>query len=157
MSMPTNSNDALQTLASTLDRPMGTFGVQSSHGHSASVPISVYRELADELQTTQTTIRTLEAQNQLLREQYHQLQSDVEQVIQATQQLRQTAANHQAGAVWDSSPISTPAALLDSSSSAGQFQHVMPPLQAGEAANATPQRLTQERRSEEISGWWLAM
>lgn len=54
-----------------------------------SVPLSVYRELAKELQVTQHRVDRLELQNQQLLEQNKQLRQQIEQVIEATQKLQQ--------------------------------------------------------------------
>ena len=56
---------------------------------SPSVPISVYRELAAELQSTQAQMETLKAQNQQLVKQNQQLRQEVEKVVQSAQHLQQ--------------------------------------------------------------------
>jgi cell division protein FtsB len=61
----------------------------SANKYSASVPISVYRELAAELQSAQATIDSLKAQNQNLVKQNHQLQQQVDKVVQSAQHLQQ--------------------------------------------------------------------
>jgi hypothetical protein len=61
----------------------------SANKYSASVPISVYRELAAELQAAQATIDSLKAQNQNLVKQNHQLQQQVDKVVQSAQHLQQ--------------------------------------------------------------------
>ncbi|MBD0344862.1 MAG: hypothetical protein ICV63_08560 [Coleofasciculus sp. Co-bin14] len=61
----------------------------STNKHSASVPISVYRELAGELQSTQAQLETLKAQNQQLVKQNQQLRQEVEKVVQSAQHLQQ--------------------------------------------------------------------
>jgi hypothetical protein len=61
--------------------------------YSASVPISVYRELAAELQTTQTKLDSLTAQNQQLVKQNQQLRQEVEKVVQSAQHLQQIVAS----------------------------------------------------------------
>ncbi len=52
---------------------------------TASVPISVYRELSAELQATQTMLDSLHGQNQHLRKQNVHLQQEVDSIVQATQ------------------------------------------------------------------------
>lgn len=60
----------------------------SANSYSPSVPISVYRELADELQAARTTMDSLKAQNQQLVKQNQQLRQEVEKVIQSAQHLQ---------------------------------------------------------------------
>jgi cobalamin biosynthesis Mg chelatase CobN len=54
-----------------------------------SVPVSVYRELALELQATQATIDALKSQNQQLARQNHQLRQEIEKVVQHVAYLQQ--------------------------------------------------------------------
>jgi cobalamin biosynthesis Mg chelatase CobN len=65
----------------------------SANKYSASVPISVYRELAAELQAAQATIDSLKAQNQNLVKQNHQLQQQVDKVVQSAQHLQQIVSS----------------------------------------------------------------
>ncbi len=57
--------------------------------YSPSVPISVYRELAAELQAAQAMLESLKAQNQQLVKQNQQLRQEVEKVVQSAQHLQQ--------------------------------------------------------------------
>ncbi|MGB5959175.1 MAG: hypothetical protein WBG73_00845 [Coleofasciculaceae cyanobacterium] len=74
----------------------------AANKYSPSVPITVYRELAAELQAAQTTIDSLRSQNQQLVKQNQQLQQQVEKVVHSAQHLQQivssfsgaTATNH---------------------------------------------------------------
>ncbi|MFE4107790.1 hypothetical protein [Almyronema epifaneia] len=65
--------------------------VPHSAGHTPSVPISVYRELAAELQATKAMIDTLRTRNEQLVRQNQQLQQEVHHFVQATLQLGQFA------------------------------------------------------------------
>lgn len=60
-----------------------------------SVPISVYRELAAELQSTQAMLESLNAQNQYLARQNQQLRAEIEKVVQSHSHLHQLAASFQ--------------------------------------------------------------
>lgn len=60
----------------------------SANSYSPSVPISVYRELADELQAARTLMDSLKTQNQQLVKQNQQLRQEVEKVIQSAQHLQ---------------------------------------------------------------------
>lgn len=61
----------------------------STNTYCPSVPISVYRELAAELQAAQAMLDTLKAQNQQLVKQNHQLRQEVEKVVHSAQHLQQ--------------------------------------------------------------------
>ena len=63
----------------------------SGNAQSPSVPISLYREVASELQTTQTTLQSLKTQNQELTQKNQQLRLEIERVVQSALQLRQVA------------------------------------------------------------------
>lgn len=65
----------------------------SANKYSPSVPISVYRELAAELQAAQALVDTLKAQNQQLVKQNQQLRQEVEKVVQSAQNLQQMVAS----------------------------------------------------------------
>ena len=74
----------------------------SSNYSAASVPMSVYRELAAELQATQAMLDTLNTQNlqltrqnQQLTQQKQQLQTEVVNVVNATLSMRQVAESFQ--------------------------------------------------------------
>jgi len=71
----------------------------STNKYSASVPISVYRELAAELQAAQTTIDSLRSQNQQLVKQNQQLQQQVEKVVHSAQHLQQIVSSFSGTAV----------------------------------------------------------
>lgn len=55
---------------------------------TASVPISVYRELSAELQATQAMLDSLHGQNQNLRKQNVHLQQEVDSIVQAAQKMQ---------------------------------------------------------------------
>ena len=61
----------------------------TSNSHRASVPISVYRELAAELQTAEAMLDSLNAQNQQLVQQNYQLRQEIEKVVQSALHMQQ--------------------------------------------------------------------
>lgn len=61
---------------------------QQNH-YSPSVPISVYRQLAAELEVTQEQLQSLQKQNQQLVEQNQQLRQEAKKVFQSAQKLQQ--------------------------------------------------------------------
>jgi hypothetical protein len=62
---------------------------RAANTYSASVPISVYRELAAELHAAQAMLESLKSQNQQLVKQNQQLRQEVEKVVQSAQHLQQ--------------------------------------------------------------------
>jgi len=62
---------------------------ENSQNYMPSVPLSVYRELALELQATQATIDALRSQNQQLAKQNHCLRQEIEKVVQHVSYLQQ--------------------------------------------------------------------
>lgn len=59
--------------------------------YAPSVPISIYRDLAAELQITRSKVDHLQAQNQQLVRQNQQLRLEIERVVQSALQLQQMA------------------------------------------------------------------
>ncbi|NEQ49125.1 MAG: hypothetical protein F6K11_03195 [Leptolyngbya sp. SIO3F4] len=66
--------------------------IRADSNYSPSVPVSVYRELAAELQATKAMVDSLSAQNNHLTRQNHLLRQDIHQMVQVALQL-----GHQAG------------------------------------------------------------
>ena len=64
----------------------------------ASVPISLYREIASELNSNKTKLESLRLQNQELTQQNQQLRIEIERVVQSALQLRQLADSNSMGA-----------------------------------------------------------
>lgn len=61
----------------------------SATPQAPSVPISIYREVASELQTTRTNMQSLKTQNQELTQKNQQLRLEIERVVQSALHLRQ--------------------------------------------------------------------
>jgi hypothetical protein len=74
-------------------------GATASAKRSPAVPISVYRELAAELQATQAMLDSVHAQNQHLRQQNQQLQYDVEGILQSAHKMQQLVGQPDSGEV----------------------------------------------------------
>lgn len=82
-----------QTNPSMQTPPTNGYSQQRSNPYQASVPISVYRELAAELQTAQKMVESLKSQNQQLVKQNQQLRQQVEKVVNSAQHLQQIVAS----------------------------------------------------------------
>ncbi|BAW97191.1 hypothetical protein NIES970_21370 [[Synechococcus] sp. NIES-970] len=63
----------------------------------ASVPISVYKQLAKELKETQAEIASLQTENRQLRAHNRTLHQQVHQVVQSTERLKQMVSRHDFG------------------------------------------------------------
>ncbi|MEO0397095.1 MAG: hypothetical protein AAF243_14070 [Cyanobacteria bacterium P01_A01_bin.137] len=61
--------------------------MRSDASYSPSVPVSVYRELAAELQATKAMVDSLSAQNTHLNNQNHLLRQNIHQMVQVALQL----------------------------------------------------------------------
>lgn len=73
------------------ERPMEDQDRQPPTPSTAAVPISVYRELAAELQTTQAELYQLRSENQRLVEQNRSLRQEADRVVELTQTLQKAA------------------------------------------------------------------
>ncbi|MBC6481902.1 MAG: hypothetical protein GDA56_33210 [Hormoscilla sp. GM7CHS1pb] len=62
-----------------------------SAGYAPSVPISVYRELATEMQASQTKVELLKAENQQLIRQNQQLRQEIQKLVESAIYLQQVA------------------------------------------------------------------
>ena len=96
MNAPLNSDSQLY---STSEAGVST----APAGYAPSVPISVYRELATELKTTQITLDALTKQNQQLLRQNKLLRNEIQRFVQAAEQL-----GHFAGVAIPEPPITHP-------------------------------------------------
>ncbi|MDY7012450.1 MAG: hypothetical protein SVX43_02410 [Cyanobacteriota bacterium] len=83
------SNSQAQSVKPTIPQNRPTGATQTSR---ASVPISVYRELASELQATEAQLNALKAQNQKLLEQNQRLRQKAIQLFVSAQQFQQLAS-----------------------------------------------------------------
>lgn len=75
----------------------------ANQAYSASVPLSVYRELAAELQATQIAIHQLNQQNEHLAQENHVLRQEIAKTVNAVLHL-QNAVNYKANVAYNSSP-----------------------------------------------------
>src|SRR5919202_1590578 len=73
--------------------PTNRHSQKPSNPYSPSVPISVYKELAAELQEAREMVQSLKSQNQQLVKQNQQLRQQVEKVVQSAQHLQQIVAS----------------------------------------------------------------
>ena len=76
----------------------------ANQAYSASVPLSVYRELAAELQATQVAIHQLTQQNEHLAQENNVLRQEIARTVNAVLHL-QNAVNSSANVAYNSSPL----------------------------------------------------
>lgn len=140
--------------------------------HSPSVPISVYRELAAELQATRTLLDSLTAQNQHLTQQNQHLRVEIERVVQSALQLRQVADSFQPRTTRSVGP-DVPQSKLELKlgpnprpTSRPAPRHTPPKMPVLDTPPLTesiaePSELrhpsTKQADSVELNGWWLAV
>lgn len=94
------------------DLPLSTTDPDAvaANGYAPSVPISVYRELATELKTTQAMVDALTRQNQQLTRQNKLLRHEIQRFVQSAEQLAQFAgvAPPEAGTVKETRIVYSP-------------------------------------------------
>jgi FtsZ-binding cell division protein ZapB len=132
--------------------------------YSPSVPISLYREVATELQSNQVLLESLKAHNQELTEQNQQLRIEIERVVQSALQLRQKADSFQSnlpGAIVPQPPLVYLDPLPEQSPRPPRAPKVKlePPREEilFTEQPSHPVNRTQTGKPAEISGWWLAL
>jgi hypothetical protein len=90
--MTSNANPRPETPTAKVTPPTAKGTAQAP-----AVPISLYREVANELQTTKSDLHSLKTENQHLVQQNQQLRLEIERVVQSTLHLRQLADHHRTG------------------------------------------------------------
>lgn len=155
--------------------------------YSPSVPMSLYRELAAELQATKVMLDSLNNQNQQLNQQNHLLRREVEKVVQSALYLQQVADsstpnwsqpsyNHPEIGFEPSRPVSEPRptprrrssasnphARLSAIDNQAAFGDVEPESAVFQERLVIEQPETRSRRrpqpekSSEVNGWWVTL
>lgn len=135
---------------------------------SPSVPISLYREVASELQTTQLTLKSLKVQNQELTQKNQQLRLEIERVVQSALHLRQLAdpswGTPDLPAEWMEHPQESQALSLspEAGETVGEVQFIptpQPPMPENlrTEQGVQPQAQSESSSTTEMSTWWLIM
>ena len=104
-------------------------------GYAPSVPISVYRELATELQATKAVVDSLTTQNQQLVRQNQLLKQEIHKVVHATLQLGQFA-----GVAQPSTPIEAPALSETMGETNQGASYMAPPPHRERPSRSNPSR-----------------
>lgn len=141
---------------------------------SPSVPISVYREVASELQSTRNSLDSLKGQNDDLVQRNQQLRLEIERVVQSALYLRQLAdTNLQAGTSGKdnfSSPVAETSLTAGTLAQSVELNHLPTANPAKNALNqltgfpvklfkGQPSQLHSIAQGEakEIGAWWLVL
>ncbi|MBF2028932.1 MAG: hypothetical protein IGS48_19595 [Oscillatoriales cyanobacterium C42_A2020_001] len=134
----------------------------NSSSQAPSVPISLYREVASELQTTRTTVQSLKTQNQELTQKNQQLRVEIERVVQSALHLRQVADPSWAGqSLFEAVTPSMPTASTAQAELVVRDRAHIPvpaadlPEKLHTEQDAKPHAVTQAEPTTEISTWWL--
>ncbi|HEY9877375.1 MAG TPA: hypothetical protein V6D29_02910 [Leptolyngbyaceae cyanobacterium] len=175
MNLPLHPDPSLQH--STLERD-----ASAPSSYAPSVPISVYRELAAELQATKAMVDSLNGQNQQLMQQNQVLRQEILRFAQASDRLRLAIESTQPAAVarpaepsndyFEEEPDSFPERVSEGSSHlATQPNRPVKPLpsapQKRPKGSQPPALFTEQRperlrqgtdptRTQDMSGLWLA-
>jgi cobalamin biosynthesis Mg chelatase CobN len=145
--------------------------------YAPSVPISLYREVVNELQSNKTLLEALKTQNQQLNQQNQQLRVEIERVVQSALYLRQIADTHQPIFSMEAEQETLPDLELhienptpSVKSSAPTVPTTKKPVPRKPSAQddpssqrlfteqeVQPRRTPQSEQSSEIAGWWLVV
>lgn len=106
--------------------------VAAGNGYAPSVPISVYRELATELKTTQAMVDALTRQNQQLTRQNKLLRHEIHRFVQSAEQLAQFAGVTpvEAGAIPETRVSTQPVLEIDLDGEPAATIPIQPPKTA---------------------------
>lgn len=133
------------------------------NAYRPSVPISVYRELAGELQQKETQLRSIKAHNQKLLQHNQRLQHEIEDLFLSTQNLQQLASTHDAYGNPIATPpepvrvVSPPSQSPPSSPTPNLNPPKPPQKQVAEVEERASRRPSQPESSSEVSGWLVGM
>ena len=135
---------------------------------SPSVPISVYREVASELQSTRNSLDSLKGQNDDLVQRNQQLRLEIERVVQSALYLRQQAGT--SGKDNFSSPVAEASLTAGTLAQSVELNHLPTANPAKNALNqltgfpvklfkGQPSQLHSIAQGEakEIGAWWLVL
>lgn len=133
---------------------------------TASIPLSLYREVSSDLQAAQAQLESIQQDNQRLVQQNQQLRVEIERVVQSSLRLRQLADTVQPTSDAVPSIVLQSEAHLDALIPAmpRSPEPTQPPLpRPNLGAIVTEQEVFPQRqplapeKSSEVSAWWLAL
>ena len=171
------TNSRIQTNKQNLNTEnLAAISTSSKNYNPPSVPISVYRQLAGELQATQAKLTSLKLENQQLVQQNQQLRQEVVKIVKSAQHLEKLVTSFDEPTTSSQIPVPQ-AAMPNDNHQATNFmpmsvQLSTPLHQPKKATPPTPKVLNQQvieieetkyndssglKGSGHISGWLLAI
>ncbi|MEM7555543.1 MAG: hypothetical protein AAF378_15880 [Cyanobacteria bacterium P01_A01_bin.84] len=152
----------------TISQPVrGQVGYTVSGGHSPTVPISVYRDLAAELQAAQAKLDALANQNQQLVQENQQLRQEIGKAIQSVLQLQNFAEPPKHSSNPQSRYTQSPRNLNERTETVPRIKRNNPQLKTPRPRSIPEPILVEEQevryyrsRPREVSagnGWFLAI
>lgn len=143
----------------------------ATHTYSPSVPLSIYRELAAELQAKEAMLNSLKAQNQQLAKQNQHLRQEIEKAVQSVLRLQQivdsagtpTHKPNRAGSGQDPTnrssrpPLEVQIEVEGSSPFPTRTGSVFSEKVFTEQEEGRYRSRSQPKSASEINGWWLAI
>ena len=136
---------------------------QATSNQAASVPISVYRELAAELQATQAMLDTVHAKNQQLAQQNQQLRYEIDRFVQSALHLRQVAEPASSFSQSVSQSVSQPVAAPEPEP---EFEDMAAKLRGANPVISEelfteepdrPQQISKTAKPKDLGGIWLTL
>lgn len=145
-----------------------------SNAYCPSVPITVYRELATELQAAREQLELLKSQNHQLIQQNQQLCQEVSKVIHSAKNLQKVVKSVESGQELEHSsfthlpqePIPAPPPAMPIEAAPAPSSYLpnaspsaleTPERLVMEVQERKPRRSSQQESSSEVSGWLLAL
>ncbi len=121
-------------MSATPGKPKPPQKPASSSSYSPSVPISVYRELATEMQATKAMLQAVNAQNQQLLQQNQQLRHELDRIVKTAVNVQQAIATmHPVSPVEPSLTATTDPSLVDSLLTVQKPKDADPPMPEAES------------------------
>ncbi|MBE9118760.1 hypothetical protein IQ249_22995 [Lusitaniella coriacea LEGE 07157] len=154
------SNPRTQTPSPRTATPPST----PANAYRPSVPISIYRQLASELQIAQEQLNTVKTQNQQLLQQNQRLRQETERLYHSAQKLHQIAtANDPYGKPLELSPpldFGKPQPIIERQTEPPlplPKPESIPPKQkwVAEVEEKASRRPRQTQTNSDVSGWLL--
>jgi len=149
-------------------------GQAAANGYAPSVPISVYRELAAELQATRAMLDSLNGQNQQLVKHNQQLRTEVDKIVQSALHLQKIAGSQQplsqsvmSGVAYARTDIVIEPSYFTPEPARSMPRSFNPRPEPSEPtviseklyteqSETRPRRSSQSDQSPELGGFWLA-
>lgn len=129
--------------------------------YAPSVPISLYRELAAELDATRALLETVHTENQQLQQQNHQLRAEINRLVQSALNLRSyTESSYVPESPSSPTPIEAPTSIEEFEAVAAQLRSNAAPeptIPTIAQPDTLTISLTPETKPRTLGGLWLTL